>query len=67
MKGFLIFLAFTFLLMGLIGYYEMQHPDEIQVRQNGHWVTLKREDLKKEDAVLKTQKASAAENAGREE
>ena len=44
MKGFLLFLAFTFLLMGAIGYYEMQHPDEIAVRQNGHWVTLKKVD-----------------------
>ncbi len=42
MKGFLIFLAVTFMIMGAIGYYEMQHPDEIHVRQNGHWVTLKR-------------------------
>lgn len=42
MKGFLLFLLFTLMLIGLIGYYEMQHPDEIQVRRNGHWVTLKR-------------------------
>ena len=66
MKGFLIFLAFTFLLMGLIGYYEMQHPDEIQVRQNGHWVTLKREDLKKGSTQEAQRAPEAKEGTGEE-
>ena len=66
MKGFLIFLAFTFLLMGLIGYYEMQHPDEIQVRRNGHWVTLKREDLKKRPTHEVQTASEAKEGAGEE-
>jgi hypothetical protein len=47
MKGFLIFLAVTFLIIGAIGYYEMQHPDEIKVRKDGQWVTIKRDALPK--------------------
>ena len=66
MKGFLIFLAVTFLLMGLIGYYEMQHPDENQVRQNGHWVTLKREALKKDSAHEAQTAPETKEGAGEE-
>ena len=55
MKGFLIFLAITFMIMGAIGYYEMQHPEEIHVRQNGHWVTLKRVDETQKHPVNDTE------------
>jgi len=44
MKGFLLFLVFTFIVIGAIGYYEMQHPDEIKVRKDGRWTTLHRID-----------------------
>ena len=44
MKGFIIFLAISLLVIVAIGYYELkeQDPDTITVRQNGKWVTLKR-------------------------
>jgi hypothetical protein len=44
MKGFMIFLAISLLVIVAIGYYELkeQDPDTITVRQNGKWVTLKR-------------------------
>jgi len=44
MKGFIVFLVISLLLILAIGYYEIkeQDPDTITVRQNGKWITLKR-------------------------
>ena len=45
MKGFFIFLAAVFLLLGALGYYLITHqnPDSIVVRMNGQWVVIKKE------------------------
>ena len=41
MKGFLIFLGITMMLMGAYIYYNLEHPSETMiVRQGAHWTVL---------------------------
>jgi hypothetical protein len=41
MKGFLIFLGITLLLMGAYIYYNLQHPtDTMIVRKGAYWITF---------------------------
>ncbi|MCF6205943.1 MAG: hypothetical protein L3J47_03470 [Sulfurovum sp.] len=41
MKGFLVFLGITMLLMGAYIYYNIKHPqDTIIVRKGAYWITL---------------------------